>query len=298
VDADGTLTRWLADHPEMGLVRAIAVGPDGARYVATYTAVYRVTGNTDPVPVAGGGPVAEGSGDRVEPGQPATVADLGLLADMAVSAAGRLYVATADGVYRLEDDGTLAVMFRTGKESPVGGIDVDVEERLYVADSGANQVYRVTADGQRTTIAGNGESSGDDNGDGDDATDAVVDGPADVAVDDSGNVYIGAYDGIRRVDTNGTIMTVADNSAVDGGRTALSSLAFDRHGDLYFVDTNHNQVKVLVQPAKVTIPFDWDTAIWLTIGALALIAAGWIGLRWKRVRPALVGFLRARTTAK
>ena len=59
------------------------------------------------------GPNAAGTGGpaRIEPGQPATLASLGTVIDLAVSITGRLYIATTDGVYRLADDGTLTTAF-------------------------------------------------------------------------------------------------------------------------------------------------------------------------------------------
>lgn len=200
--------------------------------------------------------------------------------DLAVSPAGRLYIATADTVYRLTDDGTLAVAF-LADGPPLTGITVDAEERLYVAVSEANQVYRVTG-GKPTVIAGSGSDDvSDDIGDGGDATEATVDHPGDVAVDRSGNVYIGTFDGIRRVDADGTITTVMPAGDYHG---TIGALALDAHDDLYFVDSVGNQVKVLVRPGDLANPFPWGTVIWVAVGVLALAGAGWFFLRRHRLR--------------
>ena len=75
------------------------------------------------------------------------------------------------------------------------------------------------ASGIITTIAGTGESSEGEpiyqprgfSGDGGPAVEAQLDGPAGVAVDGVGNVYIPDYNNhrVRRVDASGTITTFA-----------------------------------------------------------------------------------------
>ncbi|MFJ6675931.1 hypothetical protein ACIQMJ_32935 [Actinosynnema sp. NPDC091369] len=290
ITADGAIDRSFADHAEFARPEAVAVGPDGSRYIASGGAVHRLTAGGTPVLVAGGGPVAEGN-DRVEPGHPATIAHFRSVVDLAVSAGGVLYVATPEAAYRL-DDGKLTTVYDRaddGREQ-LRGIAVDAERHLYIAvsdeghDSGL--VHRVNPDGERVIVAGNGASTGQEgNGDGDDATGARLEGALDVAVDDSGNLYIGTYGGIRRVDGDGTITTVSTNPSVDGVRDGIGPLALDRHGDLYYADRGHKQVKLLVQPEKITEPSGWHALAWITSGVLALAAVAWFGLRRHRRTP-------------
>jgi len=276
---NGRLAELFTDHPELASAEAVAVGPDGSCYVEDSGVVYRVPVNGAPEPVAGGGPADNQTDDRVEPGQPATLAAFRRVVDLAVSPAGRLYVATADAVYRLADDDTLTVAYHTKRTAPTG-IAVDAKERLYVAVSEENHVYRV-ADGKQAVIAGTGSAQiTDEIGDGGDATEAIVHSPRDVAVDNSGNVYFGTYDGIRRVDADGTITTVTPEDRDSG---SIGALVLDAHDDLYFVDTADNQVKVLVQPGQLANPIPWAVVIWLAVGALALAGAGWFFLRRHRV---------------
>ncbi|RZS44484.1 NHL repeat-containing protein [Herbihabitans rhizosphaerae] len=279
-ETNGTLVS--AHEPTVG-ASDIAVAPDGARYLASTTGgVTRVDpGGGQPYLVAGGGPGNKGEPELVEPGKPATLASFGRIADLAVSPNGRLYVAGAKGVYRLEHDGTLATV-HTGL---VRGIAVDAEERFYLADSA--RVYRVDAAGVQTAVAGSGEQrdEDEDNGDGGDATDAWLDSPADVAVDSAGNVYIATDEGIRRVDADGTIITVANIPPSGSYPSTSGELTLDRHGDLYYIDAQRNQVKVVVQPGRIATPFDWAPVIWIAGGALALAIVGLVGLRWWRRRP-------------
>jgi hypothetical protein len=270
VEKDGTLGRTL---PQVPYVQDIAVGPDGSRYVLAGNELYRVTGDAAPEMIAGGGPRDVHTGTRAHPGDQATLAAFDRVVDMAVSPGGRPYIAVDTGVYRVEADGTLTQPFR-GKR--ISGITVGPGERLYVAvaDSGNNRVFQV-AGGVPTTVAGNGEFGAEDNGDGGDASDAPLDGPTDLALDGGGNLYIATSHGIRRVDADGTITTVSND-------TRAEALAVDSHGDLYYVDGP--RVKVIVQPGQMANPFPWALVIWLAVGVVAVAAAVWLYLRWWRPR--------------
>jgi sugar lactone lactonase YvrE len=296
VTRNGRLRRPFADT-ELLRISTVAVGPDGTRYVEDSSTVYRVPTDGPPVPVAGRRVLGQQE-DRVEPGRQATLALFSSVSDLAVGPTGRLYVATDQGVYRLADDGTLTAAFTLAPnerkqyqeyggvdEVLVDGIAVDAEDRLYVAISGGrDQVYRVDADGRRTLIAGNESAERFEEETGE-ATEVDLSGSSDVAVDRDGNVYIGTFDGIYRVDDDGTIMLVAANTKDrTGGSYAIGSLAVDRHGDLYYIDRNRHQVKVLVQPGQIDEPFPWGTVIWTAIGVVAVLVAGWFALLWWRRR--------------
>ncbi len=262
VDAEGRLTQPF-DQPELATAGAMVVGPDGTHYVAAGGVVYRVAVDEPAVVVAGGGPFSEGE-DRVE--TDAALATFWEVTDLAVSPGGQLYIATDQNVYRVDADGKIAEAYR-GDEA-VDGIAVGAEERLYVAATEANRVYSVGAEGEPTEVS----------------LETPLDNPMDVVVDDGGNLYIGSYDGIHRVDPDGTILKVADNPWIDNSRGPITELAFDRHGNLYYFDGTVQQVKVLVQPGQLTGPFNWAAAIWIAVLVLAAAAAGWFGLRWWRRR--------------
>ena len=122
---------------------------------------------------------------------------------------------------------------------------VDAEGNIYIADSDCNCIRKVDTDGIITTVAGNGTRGY--SGDGGLATDATLNDPASVTVDDAGNLYIADYHNgrIRKVDTDGIITTVAGNglwgSSGDEGLAVEASVipldvAFDSSGNLYIVD--------------------------------------------------------------
>ncbi|MFL6124795.1 hypothetical protein [Actinophytocola sp.] len=280
VDGRGMVTTALDDR-RFANAAQVEVGPDGSRYVVTRTLVTRVPVDGAPVVVAGGGPL---TGDVH--GRPATLASLERVVDVAISPSGRLYVALPDVVYRVGEDGTLARVFRGGEVSAVA---VGPGEDLYVAaaedqdhDQDHDRVYRVAPDGTRTLVAGGGENTGD----GEDATDVSLFGASDVVVDAVGNVYVGTFDGVRRIDPDGVVTTVAENPSVDGTRTLLGPLAVDRAGNVYFVDRTHHDVQVVVRPGELRGPFPWGTVVWLTLGVVVLLGAAYLGRRWWLHQPA------------
>lgn len=137
--------------------------------------------------------------------------------------------------------------------APLGfpqGVAADAKGNVYVADTFNNLVLRIAPDGTLTIAAGNGTSLS--SGDGGLATNAGVAGPAGVAVDSSGNLYIAEAFRIRMV-SGGIITTVAGNGTQgfsgDGGpatKASLnnpSSLAVDNSGTVYIVDRLNNRVR-------------------------------------------------------
>ena len=115
-----------------------------------------------------------------------------------------------------------------------------------------------------TTVAGNGTFGY--GGDGGPATQARLSYPYGVAVDVTGNIYIADYlnNRIRKVDTDGIIITVAGNGTYgyggDGGPPTEAELAYpvgmavDASGNLYIGDRSNHRVR------KVS-PFSIPTAL-------------------------------------
>ena len=133
------------------------------------------------------------------------------------------------------------------------GVTIDSEGNLYIADSWNNRVRKVDASGDIATLAGNGGLRY--SGDGRPATTADLNLPNDVTADGMGNVYVADYanNRIRKVDSAGTISTVAGNGAQgyagDGGPSTSarlyypSSVALSSAGSLYIADSANNRVR-------------------------------------------------------
>lgn len=114
---------------------------------------------------------------------------------------------------------------------------------LYIADISHCKVRKVTlSSGVINAFAGTGTCA--HSGDGGPATSADLDSPVSIAVDNSGNVFIGESFRIRKVDTTGVITTYAGTgtggTSGDGGAatsaamTIPTGITFDLNGDLYF----------------------------------------------------------------
>ncbi len=125
---------------------------------------------------------------------------------------------------------------------------------LYIADHRNSRIRRVDmATGTITTVAGNGKQAF--SGDGGPASQAAIALPRDVALDSDGSLYIadGANNRIRKIAPDGTITTVAGTGRADfsgdGGPASKASLsmpysiALDRDGNLYVVDTGNYRVR-------------------------------------------------------
>jgi len=133
---------------------------------------------------------------------------------------------------------------------------------LFFAASGNNQVLRLDPKGETlTAFAGNGLVGL--KGDGGPATQAVLNGPAALAVDGAGNVFIAdtANNVIRRVDAKTGIITrvagTGDEAFTgDGGPAAAAALSdplglgLDGKGNLYVIDARNYRIRKIEGVAR------------------------------------------------
>lgn len=144
----------------------------------------------------------------------------------------------------------------------VAGLAVDSGGNLYIADQGNGRIRKVAATGLITTIAGGGTSKAD----GVNATAAVLNAPAAVAVDSTGNVYIAEYGAnrIRVVGLDGNIHTIAGNGlqgfSGDGALATSASfngptdIKLDAQGNLYIVDSLNSSIRKLTPLPTLPTP--------------------------------------------
>ncbi|MCA1570130.1 MAG: hypothetical protein LC798_07380, partial [Chloroflexi bacterium] len=217
----------------------VAVDSSGNLYIADTQdrgAVRKVDGPTAPTP----GTITT----------MATTVPFGRPLGLAVDSSDNLFVSFQARVYKVEaNTGTiLGVMGNVARQDPGNGdggpaadsriaprgLAVDGADNLFIADGPNHRIRRVDALTQIiTTVAGTGEAGfGPDDSP---ATASKLNGPLDVAVDGSGDLYIAdtANHRIRRVDaTTGVISTVAGNGSPglsgDGGAPTAAAVGSPR----------------------------------------------------------------------
>ena len=273
-DGGAARSAWL-NGPE-----GVAVDGAGNLYIAdTFNGrIRRVAGDGTISTVAGVGSTGIFSGD----GGPATGAGISLPPDVAADRAGNLYIAdfgnsrirqVSDGAITTvvgnpggtpTVEGELAINVRL--EGPTG-VAIDRNGVMYFVEAGIGsgtglargdyKVWKVSAAGVLTTLAGNGTPSY--SGDRGPAVAAQFNGPAGIAVAASGVIYIADTQNqrVRAIAPGGTVDTVAGtgiagfNGEIVSPRTAQLNLpqgvAADGQGNWYVADTANNRVRK-VQP--------------------------------------------------
>jgi uncharacterized protein (TIGR03437 family) len=158
--------------------------------------------------------IVAGTGLRTEAGGggPARAASVASPFDI-VAVPGGVYVLDYYGsqIHKIDSKGVITTVAGSLNQfGPFNGISVDRAGNLYVVDQNDGRIRKMDPNGNLSIFAGNGNNTS--SGDGGPATSAGLAFPFRVAADSSGNIYISQGDGrIRKVASNGTISTVAQN---------------------------------------------------------------------------------------
>lgn len=203
---------------------------------------------------------------------PATLAHLNRPTDLALDLDGNLYLSDSHNhvIRKIDRAGIITTIVGTGGTSGdsgdggsavdalldvPGGIDLDDQGNLYIADTNNHKIRKVTAQGIIETFAGTGVAG--TARDGSLATAATLNEPADVVVDSFGNVFIADTKNyaIRKVNAKGIIVRVAGSRTLPRfrfGWWALSNpfseiwgMAMDPYGQLYFCEPQENRINRL-----------------------------------------------------
>jgi hypothetical protein len=201
-----------------------------------------------------------------------SAAQFGSAPDLAVDAAGNIYVADATSsfavrkitpagvVTTLAGNGIRGFVDGTGSEARFGvlmGIAVDGSGNVYVADLDNARIRKISPDGVVTTIGGTG-------------MDGYVDGPAatsqfrlpmGVVADNAGNVYVAdaGNNRIRKI-SGGIVSTIAGDGlagSVDGAAATARfnnpmKIKIDAAGNLIVLDQSNHRIRKISTAGTVS----------------------------------------------
>jgi sugar lactone lactonase YvrE len=280
--ADGTGHAARFAYPD-----AVAIGPGGDLYVAdghSYT-IRKISATGVVTTLAG---YADQSG--IEDGKGSAARFNGLTA-LATDRRGLLYAtdfAFVPGSSALSDviPGPSATIRQIGPEGMVrtlagqaseasssqdgvgaearfrspSGIVAERSGTIYVVDSPANTIRKITAQGAVTTLAGKAGERGHVDGAG---LKARFDNPTQLALDSAGSLFVTdtASAVIRKITRAGMVSTFAGNPGVKGSVdgtgaaarfNAPTGIAIDGEGNLYVTDMWANNIRKITRDAVVT----------------------------------------------
>ena len=140
------------------------------------------------------------------------------------------------------------------------GVAVDTAGNVFVADQSSNTIRKVTSAGVVTTLAGTAGSSGSTDGTG---SAARFKNPFGVAVDTSGNVFVGDYSNhtIRKVTSAGVVTTLAGTAGSSGSTDGTGSAArfknpygvsVDTAGNVFVADYSNRTIRKVTSAGVVT----------------------------------------------
>ncbi len=233
-----------------------------------------------------GTPGKGGSADGAGP-----AAQFGGVATLAMDPAGNLYAAEFynNTVRKVTPAGVVTTFVGTaGKAGGADGkgaaaqlsgpndIAADSHGNLYIADFYNNTVRKITPDGVVSTLAGSAGKAGSDDGV---SAAARFDGPAGVAPDAAGNVYVTELNNhtLRKIAPDGRVTTVAGIAGKPGSADGAGSaarlngpwgIAIDRHGDIFLCDTGNNAIRKVTPAGMVTTVAGGPGPYWNAPGAL------------------------------
>lgn len=194
---------------------------------------------------------------------------------VAVDSAGNVYVADSGNstVRKIAPGGIVTTFAGLGRtrggtdatgtnarfEQPFG-IAVDPNGNVYVSDSMANTIRKISPAGVVTTLAGRYGASGSADGAGSDARFTV---PYAVAVDTAGTLYVVDHGNhtIRKITAAGTVSTLAGTAGTAGSTNARgaaasfrypSGIAVDRSGTVFVADTDNQLIRAISADGDVT----------------------------------------------
>ena len=273
ISADGVVTTRTLSGPMLSEPRGIAVDAAGVLTVADY-------GSHTIRSISTSGVVSTFAGTLSSPGTTdatGSAARFHYPSGVAITSAGAIYVADTDNdtVRAITTAGAVTTIAGlAGRTSSVDGqgaaarfedpfsAAVDADGVVYIADSAAHVIRRITPDGAVTTWAGSPGSFGSTDGTG---SAARFYSPFGVAVDTAGNVYVAdsLNSAVRKITAGGVVTTLAGTARSRGSADGTGSaarfdqpfgIAVDANGNVYVSDATANAIRKIT-PAGVVSTF-------------------------------------------
>lgn len=269
ISADGAVTTLALSGDTLREPRGIAVDGSGTIAVADYGShTIRSISSSGAVSTLAGSVGTAGAADGT-----GSTARFHFPSAIAFSSSGVGYVADTDNdTIRTMAAGAVVTTFagQAGRTASVDGqganarfedpfsAAVDAAGVVYVADSAAHVIRRITPDGAVTTYAGTAGQFGSTDGTG---AEARFYSPFGVAVDAAGIVYVADSFNhtVRKIAAGGVVTTLA-GSAQSGGKTDGAGtaarfdqpfgIAVDANGTVYVSDATANTIRT-ISPAGV-----------------------------------------------
>jgi len=259
-----------ATAANLSVPEAVAVDAAGNIFIAdTFNNVIRkVAASTGYISTVAGNGTQGYSGD----GGPATLAELYLPTGVAVDVAGNIYFADNQRIRKVTaSTGIITTVAGSGIQGFAGdggpatsaelnwpwAVALDAAGNIYFTDTDNQRIRKVAVStGIITTVAGTGTEGC--SGDGGPATNAELNSPFGIAVDEVGDIYFTDYfnNRIRRVAAStGDVSTVAGNGTQgysgDGAAATNAeiyrpmSVAVDAVGNIYIADEANDRVRIV-----------------------------------------------------
>jgi sugar lactone lactonase YvrE len=235
----------------------------GNVYVAANNQIRKITSSGVVTTLAGSG--VEGTLDGT-----GTAASFYALRGLAIDAAGNLYTAEfySRKVRKVSPGGVVTTLAGTGTHGSadgpsasatfgvIYGVAVDPQGNVFVADASNNKIRKISASGMVTTYAGTGVAGAADGP----AGTATFSTPVSLAVDNSGNLFVGEQFKIRKITPGGIVSTFA-GSNLRGfnpgiGTNAIMErpmgLTFDAAGNLFATQEGAGRILKITASAEVS----------------------------------------------
>lgn len=213
-------------------------------------------------------------------GSPATAAQLSAPDGLACDTLGNIFIADRNNnrIRKVATSGIITTITGTGSIGFSGdsglataanlnkptSIAISTNGNLYITDQGNNRIRKVDPFGVITTVAGNGTLGF--SGDGGSATNALLQYPQGIDIDQFDNLYIADVGNhrIRKVNSAGIITTIAGTTSFgysgDGGPATAakmdlpSDVTVDPSGVIYIADRRNSRIRMIGNRSSTTSP--------------------------------------------